>query len=413
MRIIFGAVTAWAAASGMVGAVGAGTASAQQLSRTFGYTCTSFATGAHSFTAQVTANLPDRVVAGRPGRTIAVNVAATVNPSFTKWLADAGYSAVEGTVDASAHVDAPRQQENLAVPLRMAKTTAPASGPFTMRATGSVTAPTFHHPGRATVAAGGLTLHIRATNAAGFWGTADAACTLNVGQSNVVGSFDIATAGSAASATPKPATGSPGSTTPAHPSGSVVPAAPIRTAKPAAATAPKSAPPKEVGPAPERPTAATTPENLSAKPSRAPEAAPAPASPRSAEPVTAAKPPATGLETRDLVLLAVAALLACAAAFYLGTRRKDSRRTSDDGVDQRPLAPKPDLPAPHHRPAIAATRRPRGHGHGTPHPGPTARSVTEGRNLLLGRHTPPQPDHHPTPAPTQEDPDPSYAGRPQ
>ncbi|MFE7410016.1 DUF6801 domain-containing protein [Streptomyces laurentii] len=416
-------MTAVATTSVMVGAVGAGTASAQQLSRTFGYTCTSFVAGTHSFTAQVTANLPDRVVAGRPGRTIDVNVTVTVNASFTRWLADAGYATVEGTVAASAHVDAPRQQEDLAVPLRMAKTAAPASGPLTIKANGSVTTPTFDHPGRATVTTGGLTLHILARTKAGLWGSTDASCTLDTGRSNVVTSFDITApgstnptgpTGSGGSTAPKPTTRPAGShTAPKPTTGSVAPAAPDRTAGSVAADAPKPAPPKAAAPAPEPPTAATTPENPSAKPSRAPEAAPAPASPRSAEPVTAAKPPATGLETRDLVLLAVGVLLACAVAFYLGTRRKNSRRTSDDGVDQRPLAPKPDLPATHHRPAIAATRRPRGHGHGTPHPGPTARSVTEGRNLLLGRHTPPRPDHQPTPAHTHEAPDPSVAGRPQ
>ncbi|MEU3078378.1 DUF6801 domain-containing protein [Streptomyces laurentii] len=426
-------MTALATTSVMVGAVGAGTASAQQLSRTFGYTCTSFMAGTHSFTAQVTATLPDKVVAGRPGRTIGVNVTAKVDASFTRWLADTGYATVEGTVDASAHVDAPRQQVDLAVPFRMAKTTAPASGPLTIKATGSVTTPTFDHPGRATVTTGGLTLHILARTKTGLWGSTDASCTLDAGRSNVVTSFDITApgstdpTGSGGSAAPKPTTRPAGShTAPKPTTGSVAPAAPDRAAGSVAADAPKPATPKGAGPTAERPAGATTPGKPSAQPSSATEADPAPAGQRSAEPAIAAKPPATGLETRDLVLLAVGVLLACAAAFHLGTRRKNHRHAADaDPAPSSPVAAVADggPDADHHRKPNATARRPRGRDCGNTPRGSMGRSATEGKNVLLGRHAPTRttdtrarkdtdvPNGADTPTTTHEEPATDYAGQ--
>jgi len=392
----------------MVGVAGAGTASAQQLSRTFGYTCTAFAAGTHSFTAEVTANLPDEVVVGRPGRTITVNAVAKVEASLTKWLADSNMSTVEGTVDASAHVDAPQKQLDIAVPFRMAKTTAPASGPFKIKATADVTTPTFDHPGRATVTTGSIALHIIAKNAAGtMWLQSDTTCTLNAGQSNVVTSFDIRTASSKPSATPKPTTGPVGSTTPKHTTGPVAPAAPGRTNGPVVADVQKPATAKGAGPATGRVTAPGAPsaEPLGApgaEPSRVTEDNSGQTKPSSIEPTTAGEPPATGHGTRDLVMPAVGVLIACAAAFFLGTRLKNHRRTSDDR-EQRPLDPKqgllttgvsdggPDIG--HRRRANAAARRPRGHGCGETPRGNMGRSVTENGNLLLGRHAPNQTGH--------------------
>lgn len=396
VKIILGAATAVAAAGGMVIAVGPGTAAAQQLSRTFGYTCTSPVTGDQSFTAEVTANFPDKIVVGQPSRTIAVNAVAKVNASFTQWLANSGMSTIEGTADASAHVAAPQKRLDIAVPFRMAKTTAPASGPFQVKATASVTTPTFSHPGKATITAGGLTLHLLAKNAAGTaWIQADAPCTLNAGYSNVVASFDITTASSAPSATPEPTTGSTGSTTPRRTTGSAVPAAPSRTTESVAAVVPKPATSKGAGPRTER---AITPGNPSPKPSStSAEANSARATPRSA------KSRIAGQGTKNLILLGVGVLLACAAAFYLGTRLKNHRRTSGDGGDQKSLDSKQGLvtagvrggglDVDHHMRVNAATPQRRGHAGRTTSRGSMGRSVTEGRNLMLGRHVLNQADH--------------------
>ncbi|MFF3735380.1 DUF6801 domain-containing protein [Streptomyces sp. NPDC002476] len=412
MRIFLGAVTALAAATGMVSAVGAGTASARQLARTFGYTCSLVGPGVQSFTVDVSANVPDQVVAGRPGTTIAVNAVAKVNAGVTQWLANSGMSTIEGTVDASAHVSAPKQQVDIAVPFRLAKTTAPASGPFTVRATASVTTPTFNHQGRGTVTTGDFTLHIVAKNAAGMWLRSDGQCTLDSGQSNVVTSFDITAAsskpstppnpptGSAGSSHPKPTTGSAGSTNPKHTAGSVIPTAPNQKTGSVAADAPKAATPKDAGPATEH---AATPGSPSSQPSSATVADPVREKPRPVEPAIVGKHRATGLEMRDLIWPAVGVLLACVAAFYLGTRMRNRRRISGDGEVQPPRDPKPGLliaaardegpDADHHKKLHAAVRRPRGQGCGNASRGNMARGVTEGQNLLWGRHVPHQADH--------------------
>ncbi|MEE4491412.1 DUF6801 domain-containing protein [Streptomyces sp. BE230] len=380
----------FAVAGGTVGVTGVGTASARQLSRTFAYACTPFAAGTHSFTVKITTTLPDEVVVGRPGRTLTVQAVATAEASLTKWLADQGMSAVSGTVDASAHVDAPQQQSDIAAPFVMDRTTAPASGPFAIRASAQVATPSFGHPGRATVTTGDISLHIRAENATGtVYLQTVTSCSLKTGQSNIVTSFDITKASSKPSpapkppATPKPPTGPAGSTTPGrttgpvastapkHKTGPLAPAAPGRAKEPAAAGVPKPAPPKGAG-------SATQPETVpgasSAELPGDSEGNPVLAQPGSVEPTSIGAPPAVGHERRDLLLLGAGVLIACAAAFFLGARLKNRPADSDDGGEQKPLDPKPDPlakgvpgggPGIGHRMRVnVTTHRPRRHVHG-------------------------------------------------
>ncbi|MFD8567659.1 DUF6801 domain-containing protein [Streptomyces sp. NPDC059639] len=384
----------------MVGAIGAGTAAAQQLSRTFGYTCTSPVTGNQSFTAEVTANVPDTITVGQAGRAVTVNVVAKVNASFTQWMANAGMSTIEGTVDASAHVAAPHKQLDIAVPFRMTRTTAPASGPFKVRATAGVTTPTFSHPGRATVTTGGITLHLLAKNASGTaYLQADAPCTLNAGQSNVVTSFDITQASSAPSPTPHHSTGAGVPAAPSRTTGSTGTAPTGQTTGSKVAAAPNPATPKTTKPGAEP---VTTPGNPGSKASGTTTEPDLARAKRGSEATAAVKPSATGHATRDLILLAVGVLLVCAAAYYLGTRRRNKRRTSDDGAEQRPLGPRQGVLTPgvedaepgidHQKVTAAAPRPPEHDGRKTPR-GRVGRRVAEGRNLLLGRHMPNRADH--------------------
>lgn len=413
MRILSGTVTALVVAGGMVCVAGAGTASAQQLSRTFGYTCTPFAAGTHSFTVKITTALPDEVVVGRPGRTLTVQAVATAEASVTKWLADSGMSTVEGTVDASAHVDAPRKQLDIPAPFRMTRTTAPSSGPFKIRATAEVTTPTFDHPGKATVTTGNIALHILAKNASGtMWLSADTSCSLKAGQSNIVTSFDITTASSKPSATPKPTTGPVDSTTPRHTTGPVAstapkhttgpatPAAPGRTNGPVAADVPKPTVPKGHGPTTER---GTTPGAPRVETSGVTEDNSTPATPSSVEPTSVANSPATGHGLRDLLLPGASVLIACGAAFFLGMRLRNRRAAGGDGGRQQPLGPTQGLPTAgggdgalgigHRRRTNSTVRRSHGHVHGEPPYDSTGRSVTANGNLLLGRHAPSRSDH--------------------
>ncbi|MFE7314158.1 DUF6801 domain-containing protein [Streptomyces sp. NPDC057555] len=387
------AATTSVAASGLVGVIGAGTAAAQPISRTFGYTCSSPLIGDQPFTVEIESDIPHSVAAGTPSNVIAVHAVATVGASFTQWLASAGMKTLGGTVDARAHVAAPQDDFDVTVPFHMATANVPASGPFKVTATASATSRTFSHPGKGTVTAGSLTLHLLAKNATGTLALqGDAPCTLNADQSNVVTSFDVTKPSSAPSATPPASTGPVASAAPRQTTGAVGAAVPGPTVSEGAgpakgsATTPGNPSPRASSPRASHPTPVTNSSR------------PTPRS-RSTEPAIVPKPSAAGQDTGDLILLAVGALVACAAAFFLGMRLKIHRRTGDDGADQQRITPKPDRPAEgvnagpsdvscHRTVLFAAAPRRRECDGGAPSHGSTGRKSTDGRNLVMARHIP-------------------------
>ncbi|WP_399093537.1 DUF6801 domain-containing protein [Streptomyces sp. BBFR2] len=403
MKIILAVAVISAATSGMVGVIGAGEASAQPLTRTFAYTCSAQMIGNQPMTVKITSDIPKSVAVGAPSRTIAVKAVAKVDASFTQWLAKAGMKSIGGTADARAHVAAPQNDFDLTVPFRLSTTNAPASGPFSINATAGATAPTFRHPGKGTVTAGDLMLHLAARNG-NLWLTADAPCTLNTGQSNVVTSFDVTKPGSGASATPHPSTGSGTSVTPRPTTGSAGAPVPGPTTGSVGAAAPRPTT-GSVGAAPATHGVSTPGEPSPGMPGVPTMAAPTHAAPGSAEPPPAGKTSAGGQDTRDLILLAVGVLAACAAAFGLGARRRNNGRpSSDGGEEQRPPVPQRGLliegvkdgsaHVGHHRRGLAAAVPPRrGHGGRAASHGSADRWVAEGQNLLMGRHVPHQAGH--------------------
>lgn len=406
MRIVLGAATALAAASGMVGTTGAGTAAAQPLTRTFGYTCSSPLIGDQPITAEIDADIPDSVTVGAPGKTITVNAVATVGASFTHWLAMAGMKTLEGTVDATAHVAAPQDDFDVTVPFRMDKTSVPASGPFKVTATASAPTPTFSQPGKVTITAGDLTLHLLAKNATGSqWLAADAPCTLNADSSNVVKSFDITRASSGSSAAPGPATGS-GSSAASSPATGSAASTPPRTAAGSGPAAPRPTTGSKIAAVPKPTTSqgagptkdsATTPGNPNSRASSTTAVTNSTrATPRSTKSTTAGKPSAAGQDTRDLFLLAVGMLVACAAAFCLGTRLKNHRRTGDDTGEQRYIDPEHGLlieevkggrpvVSRHRKDLSAAAPQRRECGGRATSRGSTGRKVTDSGNPLMAR----------------------------
>ncbi|RVU23927.1 hypothetical protein EOT10_17925 [Streptomyces antnestii] len=387
MKIILGAATALAAASGL-SVIGAGTAAAQPLTRTFGYTCSSSMIGDQPITVKIDSDVPKSVAVGESSKTIAVDAVATVGASFTQWLSRAGMTTLEGTVEAQAHVAAPQHDFGMTVPFHMAKTSVPASGPFKVPATASVATPTFKHPGRGTVTAGNLTLHLLAKNANGSqWLSADAPCTLNAGQSNVVTSFDITTPVASASPTPRPTTAAPSPAT-----GSAASPPPRPTTRSTVAGVPKPATSQGTGPTTGSATATGHPSAHA--PSTAPRTDSTRPTPRSTTPAIVVKSSAGGQDTKDLILLAVGVLVACAAAFVLGRRVKNQRLSGDDGADQQHIDPKqglliegvkdPMLDVVRHSEDVnAADPRHRGHGTGVTSRSSTGRRLTDGQNLLL------------------------------
>ncbi|WP_159048583.1 DUF6801 domain-containing protein [Streptomyces sp. NRRL F-4489] len=403
MRITVAVVAASATASGVLGVIGAGTAAAQPLSRTFSYTCSSLLIGNHPFTAKITADIPNAVAVGTPGKTITVKAVATVGASFTQWLATAGLKTLGGTVDANAHVAAPQDDFDVTVPFRMATTSVPASGPFNVTATGSATTHAFSHPGKGRITAGGLTLHLLGKNATGNLALrGDAPCTLNPGQSNVVASFAITKPGSAGSATPSHSTGSPPSATAPPTTGSMGAAAPRPTTGSMDAAVPPPTTSADTGPATRSATATSGNPNPGAS-STPTVRNPSRAAPRPTEAALAGEAPATGQNTRDLVLLAVGVLVACAAAFGLGARLRNRRRPGDDGVDQQHGATQQDIDPRHgllidgaeggrtdagddRKSLTPGAPQHRGCGGSAASGGSTRRRTTDGRSHLTKRH---------------------------
>ncbi|WP_180990293.1 DUF6801 domain-containing protein [Streptomyces noursei] len=352
----------------------------------------SFLIGDQSFTVEIDSGIPHSVAVGAPSRTIAVNAVATVGAGFTQWLARVGVRTLGGTVDARAHVSAPQDDFDVKVPFHMATTSVPASGPFKVTATASATTRTFSHPGNGTVTAGGLSLHLLAKNATGNVALrADAPCTPNAGQSDVVTSFDITKPSSVPSVTPSPSTGSVGSATPRPTPGSMSAAVP----QPAVSEGAGPAKDSVIRPGNPRPRVSSpTPVTRSTRPT-----------PRPTEPAIAGKPSTAGQDTRDLILLAVGVLAACAAAFGLGVRLKKHRRTGGNGGHQRYIDPKPDWPTEgvkarrsevscRRMDLIAAAPWRRGCEGGATSHGSTGRKATDGQIRLMVRHIPHQAGRH-------------------
>ncbi len=202
MRIALGVVTALGTAVGIVGVSGAGTAAAQPASRTLKYTCKVPVIKNQPLTVKIDTDIPESVAVREASRKFAVGARTTVDAGLTAKVRMIGVKTVEGTVAADIGVSAPQGDRRIRVPLGIAKTSIPASGSFTVAATGAAPALTFSRPGHARITAGDIVLHVVGRKAGGgVLGAADVRCRLNAGQKKVVGSFEITGPGKAAGST--------------------------------------------------------------------------------------------------------------------------------------------------------------------------------------------------------------------
>ncbi|MFJ5227961.1 DUF6801 domain-containing protein [Streptomyces sp. NPDC088400] len=281
-RIALGVFTALGTAVGVVGVSGAGIAAAQPVSLTLKYTCDVPVIKDPHITARIDANIPASVVVGQSGKKVAVGAGTTVDASLTPWLGRLGVKTVEGRVDAKIRVAAPQAGSQVrVVPLRIAKTGVPASGSFDIAATGAALTPTFTRPGTARITVGDIVLNVVGKKAGG-----DALdefrvpCTLDPGQDNFVGSFEITAKGTGS--TPSGGSGTNGG----------------RTTAPGAT-----------------PTATSTTGGSSPT--------------GDATNGTRGAIAATGQDAGDLIPPVVGTLVAGILAFVLGSRRKNHRRAAD------------------------------------------------------------------------------------
>ncbi|MFB7494552.1 DUF6801 domain-containing protein [Streptomyces sp. NPDC056161] len=195
-------------AVGIVGAPGAGTASARPASITLNYTC-KVSGVSRTVPMKIHADVPDSVAAGKPSPEFTFDATTTASKEDTHlihtFLAD--LKSIEGTVD--TNVELRSQDGTFKVPVRFSinKVTIPkADRAFAVTAAGTVPSHTFHKQGTVRIAVGDLNLTLVGKQANGKpVGRVNPACKLDAHQSPVVASFAITgadtTTGSASSGT--------------------------------------------------------------------------------------------------------------------------------------------------------------------------------------------------------------------
>lgn len=203
------------------GVVGASVAAARPVSLTLRYTCDFPVINGQRVTVQVDADVPSSDTVGVPTQPFPIEVVATVSDLFTAGLNFLGAHSVEGTAEGNVNVAAPQGAFSVSIPFTIPNTTVPASGSFRVPATGVAPSLRFTRPGKGQLTAGDINLHLAARDANGnpTLGKLDLPCTLDDGQNDVIGSFDVkpqpaATVTATSGATPT-ATTSPRATTPA------------------------------------------------------------------------------------------------------------------------------------------------------------------------------------------------------
>lgn len=189
-----GVAGAMTAALGIVATWGTPPAAAQPVSIKLSYTCAFTGIGTAPVTMRISTDLPSSIEAGDSSPRAAVNGVATVDASFTGLAPLVGARTLEGSVDGTAAVSAPRVDRRLSVPMRIPRTPIPAFGAFDMSAKGTAPAVTFTRPGNAKVTVGDLGLHLTPRDAHGNLtqvGTMNAACTVAPGQNTVLHSLVV------------------------------------------------------------------------------------------------------------------------------------------------------------------------------------------------------------------------------
>jgi hypothetical protein len=236
---------------GALGVLGAATAQAQPAPAALHYTCTFPTIGGQQISADLATDIPTSLPVGASSPPFAINAHATVDGSFTLGLHYVlGVSNLEGSIDTEADVTAPEGPISVPVHLVIPRTGVPSSGSFSIPARGLAPSLTFHEPGAGRVSAGDFTLHLVPEDANGhvtYPGKVDVPCTLNSGQNNVVGLFQI----TSTAPTTGPATSPPsGGTTATSISSSGSPSAKSSSAPPSAGTTVATGPSDSTTPRP-------------------------------------------------------------------------------------------------------------------------------------------------------------------
>ena len=174
--------------------VGAAMAQAAESSLTLSYACTFPVIGSRAVTATFGQDLPVSVTAGVPNSPSGATADIVVPSVVTRGLNLVGAATVSGSAIGVQSVT--NGAARFGGPLRytVPGTPVPASGAFTMHATGTFPSVTYPNAGTASISVGNLSLTLTPLDSRGkptALGTFTAPCTQVPGQSNVLGTFPV------------------------------------------------------------------------------------------------------------------------------------------------------------------------------------------------------------------------------
>ncbi|MDT3399142.1 hypothetical protein RKE29_21255 [Streptomyces sp. B1866] len=189
-----------AAAGGVAGVVGTGTASADPVSLTLNYTCNFPQIGEEQIKIKISSDIPTWIPVNTSTPKFKISSVTTVNDETTAGLGLVGAKSLEGEAKASATVDVPQGKVPVKPKFVIEKTAVPESGSFDVKADGSAPQLRFSKPGPGSIVVGDIDLVLTVRNGAGTvidldddGGTFTAPCKQNPGQKNALAKFTITT----------------------------------------------------------------------------------------------------------------------------------------------------------------------------------------------------------------------------
>ena len=174
--------------------VGAASARAAENSLTLNYTCTFPLIGSQSVAVTYGQDLPGSVTQGVPNSPSDVTAGIVVPRLVTKGLTLIGTATVSGSAVAVQSVTNGAARFGGPVRYTVPSTPVPASGAFTLHATGRFPSVTYPNVGTAKLTVGDLSLTLTPLNSNGnptALGTFTVPCTQVRGQNNVLGTFPV------------------------------------------------------------------------------------------------------------------------------------------------------------------------------------------------------------------------------
>jgi hypothetical protein len=224
-----------AATAGAVGlaavalVAGAQTSSADPVSLTLNYHCTYPLVGSQSLKVVINTDLPKTIATGQATGAFNIKAISTINADTVSGLNLIGAKTIEGQAIAKAAVAAPGINLPVSVTNTVEKTDIPASGEFSVNASGQTPSLTFDKPGEAKITVGDIELKVTPRKADGSVtgitpdGTIDAPCTQDPGQNNTLATVTITDGGGSTPPTSPTDTPPPSSSTEPPPSSSTEP----------------------------------------------------------------------------------------------------------------------------------------------------------------------------------------------